>query len=332
MTGVNLLRSWLRVLRPEASMLGAPRLAIPETACARRGAPMLTTPRDTASRITASRRSTARSAAAALAAPLLVTLAVVTLVALLQVPACASAHYSLESAFENPASLTRVGRDRMLHASATLTGRSQLLTYVEYDPGAEGYGALAVRVGDLAPGWFAAGSASGSASGGASGGSSGGAGVTTWSYVGARKLGPVAFGFAINQATGASPACTFDTGLTFDFRALTVSLACRQLELGGSGLTARGSIISGLELRISDCLSLCLDAANSIDPEYRLSVAAEGQLVSTRFYVMGRKHAPLNSGVEVGLKFSDLTVRLGYHLDRVGDRQIAGVGIVYAFD
>lgn len=243
----------------------------------------------------------------------------VALVVLLQVSACASAHYSLESAFENPATLIRVGEDQMLYVSATLTGRSQLLTYVEYDPGAQGYGALAVRTGDLAPGRFAIGSASG------------GPDVTTWSYIGARRLGQLGLGFAVNQATGTAGGCTIDTGLSFDFKALTVSFACRQMEFGPDGLAAQGDTVSGLELRISDSLSLGLDVASSPVPEYRLSVAAGSGLVNAWFYVMGEQDTPLDSGLQVGLRYDSITVKLGYHIDRLGDRQIAALSLAYMF-
>lgn len=241
----------------------------------------------------------------------------VTLMVLLQASAYAATHYSLESAFENPVSLMRTGVDHMLYASLTFGSRSQLLAYVEYDPFVEGYGVLSVRKGDPVPGSFAGYSTSESSD------------ATTWSYVGARKLGAVGLGLAVNHAAGAGYAV--DTGFSLDLSALTLSLAVQKVQFGSDGLAVKGHTISGVEWRISEGLSLGVDVASSSDPTYRLSVAAGGKTVSARFYAMGEEDAPMDSGIEVGLRLGDVLLKVGYHLRSNGDGQVAGIGFGYSF-
>ena len=130
----------------------------------------------------------------------------------------------------------------MFQAGTTLDSRSQLLAYAEYDSFVEGYGAFSVRKGSHIPGSFVGYLASGSSD------------ATTWSYIGAKKLGQFGVGLSLNHTTGVG--FTVDTGLSLDLlSALTLSVALRSVELGSDGLVARDGTVSGVEWRISEGLS-----------------------------------------------------------------------------
>ncbi len=237
---------------------------------------------------------------------------------LLQASALAASHYSVELAFENPVSLLYTGVDHVFHAGTTLDSRSQLLAYAEYDSFVEGYGAFSVRKGSHIPGSFVGYLASGSSD------------ATTWSYIGAKKLGQFGVGLSLNHTTGVG--FTVDTGLSLDLlSALTLSVALRSVELGSDGLVARDGTVSGVEWRIPEGLSLGLGVANLSSPIYRLSVDAGGKAITARCYAIGERNAQMDSGIEVGLKLRGVTLKLGYHLDGHNNRQIAGLGLEYCF-
>lgn len=239
-------------------------------------------------------------------------------VVLFFLPMCTSAHYCVECAFENPASLIYMSDEQSVYVGTTLGNTSHLLAYSEYDAFACGYGALAVRTGGHVPDKFVGSVVSGAAD------------TTAWSYIGAKRLGSIGVGLALNKETGASTEWTIDTGIVLDWQRFTVGPAIRRLSFGSEGLVGPRDIVSGVGLHISDSLSLELDAVSAPNPAYRLSVAVGLGSVSARLYAMGERNASMDPGVEIGLRSGTFTVRLGYQFDQQSSSQTARLGVGYS--
>ena len=246
-------------------------------------------------------------------------LAALILMAQFLAPACASAHYSFESAFENPASLIYMSDEQVVYAGTTLGNTSHLLAYAEYDPFAPGYGALAVRVGSSMPGRFVG------------GGLSEPGDTTTWSYIAAKSIGSVGIGLAVNKTTGAADDWTIDAGVTLDWHWLTFGFAFQRLLLGPKGLASPGDTISTVGLSIYDNLAFELGAAVGPNPVYRISVDTGLGAVSARLYAMGGQDALMDPGIEVGVRAGVFTLRLGYQLDQQSSGQTARLGVSCSF-